>query len=128
MLVTKLFFLSTALLFLYEAEASETGQRTLSSDVHNYLRKRVKRSDSKFESLKKREREQRLIESGVYNTHIGTDTPDEVRVHVGDWAFLPCRVNYLGTQSVIWMKGNTVISIDQLMMNGQPRISGMCKN
>ena len=93
---------------------------------HNevYVHERFKRSDSKFETLKRREREQRLIESGVYTTQIASDTPDEIRVHSGERAVLPCRVVYLGTQSVIWSKGSTVISIDHIMMNGQPRLSG----
>lgn len=84
---------------------------------------RVRRAPNKFESLKRREREQRLIEIGALATAIATDTPNEVRAHVGDTVYLPCRVNHLGTQSINWERDGMVLSIDTFLTTPRPRLS-----
>lgn len=84
---------------------------------------RVRRTPNKFESLRRREREQRLIELGALITEISKDTPSEIRVYAGDTVFLPCRVIHVGTQSVNWEHRGMVLSIDTFLATSLPRIS-----
>ena len=92
-----------------------------SEDQH--VSSRVKRVPNKFESLKRREREQRLIKLGALVTEIATDTPSEIRSHAGDTVFLPCRITHLGTQSVNWEHKGIVLSIDTFVTAPRPRFS-----
>ncbi|KAB7503740.1 hypothetical protein Anas_13372, partial [Armadillidium nasatum] len=74
----------------------------------------VKRSPNvgKFEALKRHELVDKKISEGILETVIDPNTPGVVRVHPGGKAFLLCRVENLGTNSVMWFIGDKVLSID----------------
>ena len=93
------------------------------SEYEGKQQNRERRSPNKFESLKRREREQKLIEIGALETDIATDTPGEIRVHTEDTAYLPCRVIHLGTHSVNWEHDGNILSIDSFVITQIPRIS-----
>ncbi|KAF2363678.1 Immunoglobulin I-set [Trinorchestia longiramus] len=84
---------------------------------------RIPRSPNKFESLKRREREQRLIELGAITPDIASDTPREIRAHEGDTVYLPCRVPHLGTHSVTWETKGTILSVDTMLVDQNPRLA-----
>ncbi|XP_018007182.1 uncharacterized protein LOC108664983 [Hyalella azteca] len=84
---------------------------------------RLPRSANKFESLKRSEREQRLIELGAITAGIATDSPREIRAHEGDTVYLPCRVPHLGTHSVTWATSGMILSVDTMLVDARPRMA-----